>query len=61
MFGHDNSPRRHETDIGDGSSALLGKSEALALFFRLQSRGYLPCMVEEGHDQYRVFVGGSRE
>lgn len=61
MFGHDNPLRRHEADIGEDNSALLGKSEALALFFRLQSRGYFPCMVEEERDRYRVFVGASHE
>lgn len=58
MFGYDNSLRSHETDVGEDGSALLGRSEALALFFRLQSRGYFPCMVEEEHGKYRVFVGG---
>lgn len=61
MFGHHNSLRRDETDVGEGSNALLGRSEALALFFRLQSRGYFPCMVEEDHGKYRVFVGSGRQ
>lgn len=57
MFGHDNHRHTDEAGAGETSGMLLGKSEALALFFRLQSSGYLPCMVEEESGRYRVFVG----
>lgn len=61
MFGHEKHLRHHEVDSGEADGQLLGKSEALAQFFRLQSRGYFPCMVEEEHGKYRVFIGDSRE
>lgn len=61
MFGHEKSLHHHEVVSGEADGPLLGKSEALAQFFRLQSRGYFPCMVEEEQGKYRVFVGDRRE
>lgn len=60
MFGHDFPRSEQDAEAGEADGRLLAKSEALALFFRLQSRGYLPCMVEEDQGRYRVFVGERR-
>lgn len=45
---------KKNTELKETLSPPLGRHDALSLFIRLQSQGYMPWMVEENTGHYRV-------